>query len=66
MKNTTKLKLILLRYTVSFDMDEDENLLMTLTDKRYGEKETFVHSNYTAVVRKAFVYMNKQMRKSLK
>ena len=63
MKNTTKLKLILQKYTVSFDMDEDENLLITLTDRKHGEKETFVHKNYTAVVRKALVYMNKQMRK---
>ena len=62
MKNTTKLKLILLKYSVSFDMDEDENLLVTLTDKRHGEKETFVHKNYTAVMRQAFVYMNKQIR----
>jgi len=65
MKNTTKLKLILLKYSVTFDMDEDENLLMTITDKRHGEKETFVHKNYTAVVRKAFVYMNKQIRNPL-
>jgi hypothetical protein len=63
MKNTTKLKLILQIYIVSFEMDEEENLLMTLTDKRHGEKETFVHKNYTAVMRQAFVYMNKQMRK---
>jgi len=62
MKNTTKLKLILQLYTVTFDMDEDENLQMTLTDKRNGEKQTFIHSNYTAVMRMAFVYMNKQIR----
>jgi len=65
MKNTTKLKLILQLYTVSFDMDEDENLQMTITDKRNGKKETFIHANYTAVVSKAFVYMNKQMINNL-
>ena len=63
MKNTTKLKLILLIYIVSFDLNEDENLQMTITDKRNGEKETFIHKNYTAVVGMAFVYMNKQIRK---
>lgn len=61
-KNTTKLKLILQLYTITFDMDEDENLQLTVIDKRTGEKHTLIHKNYTAVVRKAFVYMNKQMR----
>jgi len=60
MKNTTKLKLILQLYTVSIDMDEDEHF--QLIDKRSGEKHTLIHKNYTAVVRMAFVYMNKQMR----
>lgn len=63
MKNTTKLKLILQLFTVSFDMDEDDNLQMTLTDKRSGEKHALTHKNYTAVMRMAFVFMNKQMKK---
>jgi len=65
MKNTTKLKLILQLFTVTFDMDEDENLQMTLTDKRNGLKHTLIHSNYTAVMRMAYVYMNKQMKNSI-
>jgi hypothetical protein len=64
MKNTTKLKLILIRYSVTFDMDEDENLQLTLSDKKDRAKQTFIHKNYTAVVRMAFVYMNKEARKS--
>ena len=63
MKNTTKLKSILQIYIVSFEMDEDEILQLTLTNKRNGEKETFVHKNYTAVMRQAFVFMNKQTKK---
>ena len=47
-------------------MDEDENLLLTLTNKRNGEKETFVHKNYTAVMRQAFVYVNKQKKSANK
>jgi len=62
MKNTTKIKLILQLYTITLDMYEDENLQLTLTDKRNGEKHTLIHKNYTAVVRMAFVYMNKQIR----
>ena len=62
MKNTTKFKLILQLYSVTFDMDEDDNLQLTLTDKRNGQKHTLTDKNYTAVMRKAFVYMNKQMR----
>ncbi|HTA84516.1 MAG TPA: hypothetical protein VK783_16350 [Bacteroidia bacterium] len=66
MKNTTKLKSILKSYVVSFEMDEDENLLLTLTNKRNGEKESFVHKNYTAVMRQAFAFMNKQTKEPKK
>ena len=66
MKNTTKLKYILQLYTVTLDMDEDENLQLTLTDKRNGERHTLSHKNDTTVVRMAFVYMNKQMRNLIK
>ena len=62
MKNTTKLKLILQVYIVSFEMDEDERLQLTLTNKKNGEKQSFVHKNYTALMRQAFVFMNKQTK----
>jgi len=65
MKNTTKLKLILQLYSVTFDMDEDDNLQLTLTDKRNGQKHTLTDKNYTAVMRMAFEYMNKQMKNPL-
>jgi hypothetical protein len=63
MKNTTKLKLILRLYTVLFDMDEDENLQLTLADKRNGERHTLTHKSYSAAVGLAFVFMNKQIKK---
>jgi len=46
-------------------MDEDDNLQLTLTDKRNGQKHTLTDKNYTAVMRMAFVYMNKQMKNPL-
>jgi len=65
MRNTTKLKLVLQLYTVSLDMDEDGNLQMTLTKKRNGEEQTFLHKNYSAIVGQAFVFMNKQIKKDI-
>jgi hypothetical protein len=66
MKNTTKLKIILQLNTVTFDMDNDGNLNMAIIDKRNGEKQTFIHQNYTAIVRMAFSYMNKKLKEPIK
>jgi hypothetical protein len=65
MRNTTKLKLILQLYNVSLEMDEDEVLHFTLMDKRTGERYTIIDKSYTVVVRRAFVYMNKEMREPI-
>ena len=62
MRNTTKLKLILQLYNVSLTMDEDEILHFTVVDKRTGERYTIIDKSYTVVVRRAFVYLNKEMR----
>ena len=65
MKNTTKLKYILQLYTVTIEMDEEEFLHFTLTNKRTGERITVIDKSYSVVVGKAYVYMNKQLKKQL-
>jgi hypothetical protein len=66
MRNTTKLKYILQLYKASLEMDEEELLHLTLTDKRNGESQTFIDKSYTVVVQRAFVFMNKEIKKPLK
>jgi hypothetical protein len=65
MRNTTKLKYLLQLYNVSLEMDDDENLHFTITEKRNGERETFIDKTYSIVVGKAFVHMNKKLKAPL-
>jgi hypothetical protein len=62
MKNTAKLKLILQLFNLSLEMDEEEILHFTLTDKRTGERKTFIDKSYSVVVQKGFVFMKKKMK----
>lgn len=62
MRNTTKLKNILILYTVSIDMDENMNLHFTLIDKRNQRKTTIVAKSYTVAVAKAYSHMLKETR----
>ncbi len=66
MRNTTKLKLILQLYKVTLEMDEEEILHFTLIDKRNGKTETFTDQSYSVVVRRSFVYLNKNLVKHKK
>ena len=63
MRNTTKLKAILLKYTVSFDMNEDEIFTMTLIDKTTGMGTEFQAKTYSTVISKAYYYMLGVLRK---
>ncbi|MCX6182143.1 MAG: hypothetical protein NT150_09475 [Bacteroidetes bacterium] len=62
MKNTTKLKNILQLYTIVLDIDEDDNIYLTATNKRTKSTETFIDKAYTVVIRKAFSHMLKEMK----
>ena len=62
MKNTTKLKHILQLYTVSLDMDEEEQLHLTLFSKHKSGTATFVDKSYTKVMGKAFGHMIKTIK----
>jgi hypothetical protein len=60
MRNTTKLKSILLLYKATLDLDEDNNLHLTLIDKRDNATKNFIEKSYTVLMRKAFSFMLKQ------
>ena len=62
MRNTTKLKHILQLYTLVLDM-EDDLFYVTLTHKHSGETYAFEDKNYTGVLRKAFSFMSKELKK---
>lgn len=64
MRNTTKLKHLLRLYTVFIDMDDEERLELTLTDKRTHHSHRFTDKSYSIVIGKAFSFMLKELKKS--
>ncbi|MEP7263452.1 MAG: hypothetical protein ABI772_03085 [Bacteroidota bacterium] len=65
MRNTTKLKHLLQLYTLTFDMDEDEKIILTAIHKRSQMMETFADKSYSTVVGKAFSFMMREIKKPL-
>lgn len=65
MRNTTKLKILLQKYTVSFDMDEDETFVLLLTDKSNNNMQQFVGESYSAVLAKAYSYLLRALKKTI-
>ena len=66
MRNTTKLKQILLKYDIDLSMDDDELMRMTLVDKTSGELKTFENSSYSFLINKAYSFFKKELRESIK
>jgi hypothetical protein len=64
MRNTTKLKTLLLKYTVSFDMDDDENFTLILTDKTNGNMQQFEGESYGRALAKAYSYLLRILKKT--
>lgn len=62
MKNTTMLKAVLLKYSILLNMDDSECFRMTLTDKQNGKTEMAEGNSWTAVIRKAYGCLLKDMR----
>ena len=59
MRNTTKLKTLLIKYTICLDRNEDEQFVLVLTDKQTNESELFVGKSYSTVLIKAYSYLLK-------
>jgi len=62
MRNTTKLKQILLKYTIDLSMEDDGLMQLTIIDKQDGAMQTFEHSSYSTLISKAYGHMMKQLK----
>lgn len=65
MRNTTKLKILLQKYTVSLDRDEDERFMLLLTDKNTGKMQEFEGKSYSTVLSKAYSYLLRILKNPL-
>ena len=64
MRNTTKLKTLLLKYTVSFDMDDSAIFKLMLTDKQTNDAHLFEGKSYSIVLSKAYSYLLQEIKKN--
>ena len=62
MRNTSKLKQILLKYDVALSLDEDGLMSLSLVDKDVHRMETFSHASYSMLISKAHSFFLKQVR----
>ena len=62
LRNNTKLKHLLLKYTVSFDMQDDGIFKLMLTDKINNETHLFEGKTYVAVMTKAHQHLMKELK----
>jgi hypothetical protein len=66
MRNTTKLKQILLKYDLALSMEEENLLKLTLVDKITGSLASFEHSSYSQLLNKCYSHFLKELKESLK
>jgi len=57
MRNNTKLKLLLQKYTVTFEREDDGLFVLLLTDKDSGQMKEFEGKSYSDVLGKAYSYL---------
>jgi hypothetical protein len=62
MRNTTKLKQILLKYDLDLSMEEDGLLKLTLVDKTTGTLTHFEHSSYSSLLSKCYSFFLKSLK----
>jgi hypothetical protein len=65
MRNTTKLKQILLKYNLDLSMEEEGLLTMTLVDKTTGRMATFEHASYSQLIGKGYSHLLKTLKTDL-
>lgn len=66
MRNTSKLKGILYKYTVTLDIDEEEQFALRLTDKHLGSQANFRAKNYSTVISKAYSHLLRKLKQEEK
>jgi len=62
MRNTTKLKQILLKYDLDLSMDEDGLMTLTLVDKITGSLTSFENSSYSSLLSKCYSHFLKTIK----
>ena len=62
MRNTTKLKQILLKYDLDLSMDDDGILKITLIDKNTRAVAGFEHSSYSSLLNKSYSHFLKELK----
>jgi len=62
MRNTTKLKQILLKYNLDLSMEEETLLKLTLVDKTTGRMTSFEHASYSHLISKGYGYLMKELK----
>ncbi|HEX3768099.1 MAG TPA: hypothetical protein VFE04_00345 [Puia sp.] len=64
MRNTTKLKQILLKYDLALSLEEENLLKLTLVDKSTGSLSSFEHSSYSQLLSKCYSFFLKELKKA--
>jgi hypothetical protein len=62
MRNTTKLKQILLKYDLALSMEEENLLKLTLVDKNTGGLASFEHSSYSQLLSRCYSFFLKELK----
>ena len=62
MRNTTKLKQILLKYDLDLSMEEDGLMKITLIDKSTGAPASFENSSYSTLISKCYSHFLKEIK----
>ena len=62
MRNNTKLKTLLVKYTISFNMDDDGIFTLILSSKQSNDSQIFEGGSYGAVLSKAYSYLLRKLK----
>jgi hypothetical protein len=65
MRNTTKLKQILLKYDLALSMEDEGLLKLSLVDKTTGRVESFEHISYSQLIGKGYSHLLKTLKTGL-
>ena len=66
MRNTTKLKQILLKYDLAISMEEENLMKITLVDKMNGSFTIFEHSSYSQLLSRSYAHFLKELKQETK
>ena len=64
MRNSTKLKTLLMQYTIYLEMGDDELFRLVLTSRQDNGAAQFEGKTYSYVLSKAYSHLLKEMKKT--